>query len=82
MEYIFTCEEYTLENWDSNWDQGKGRISKSDLDFSTDSTAVIICGPSGFIESIAGPKLSQEEQGPLGGYLKELGFNDGQVLKL
>lgn len=74
--------KYTLEDYDSNWEQGKGRISKTDLDFSKESTAILVCGPLGFIESIAGSKISQDDQGPLGGYLKELGFNDNQVLKL
>jgi cytochrome-b5 reductase len=74
--------KYTLENYDSEWDQGKGRISIKDLDFSKDKSAVIVCGPYGFIEAIAGSKISQDDGGPLGGYLKQLGFKDGQVLKL
>ena len=77
--------KYTLEDYDSEWDQGKGRITSADLkDFanSKDSIAFIVCGPLGLIESIAGPRISNDDQGPLGGYLKELGFQDGQVLKL
>jgi cytochrome-b5 reductase len=74
--------KYTLENYASDWDQGKGRISIKDLDFSKEKSAVLVCGPFGFIEAIAGSKISQDDQGPLGGYLKQLGFKDGQVLKL
>ncbi|KAJ8330201.1 hypothetical protein O5D80_001770 [Batrachochytrium dendrobatidis] len=43
---------------------------------------ILVCGPDGMIRSIAGPKLSEEKQGPVGGILKHMGYNDTQVFKL
>ncbi|KAI9103179.1 NADH-cytochrome b5 reductase-like protein [Phlyctochytrium arcticum] len=43
---------------------------------------VLVCGPDGFINHVAGAKPSEDEQGPLNGLLKELGFQDRQVYKL
>ena len=43
--------------------------------------ALLVCGPDGFVAKVAGPKL-ENDQGPLGGILKDLGYLDPQVLKL
>ena len=43
--------------------------------------ALLVCGPDGFVSKVAGPKL-ENDQGPLGGILKDLGYFDPQVRKL
>ncbi|KAJ3056963.1 hypothetical protein HK097_002341 [Rhizophlyctis rosea] len=46
-----------------------------------DKSAVLVCGPEGFVRHVAGGKPNEEEQGPLGGLLKSLGFTERQVFK-
>ena len=43
--------------------------------------ACLVCGPDGFVSKVAGPRLNND-QGPLGGILNQLGFNSNQVYKL
>ncbi|GAA5997244.1 cytochrome b5 reductase family protein [Rhodotorula paludigena] len=43
---------------------------------------VIVCGPEGMINVVAGPRGRNFSQGPVGGILKELGYTEREVLKL
>ncbi|KAI8909932.1 hypothetical protein DFJ77DRAFT_502793 [Powellomyces hirtus] len=43
--------------------------------------AILVCGPDGLIRHVAGAKPNETDQGPLGGLLKELGYQDRQVFK-
>lgn len=43
---------------------------------------VLVCGPPGFVAAVSGPKIAWNDQGPLTGALKELGWSESQVLKL
>ncbi|GAA6047788.1 hypothetical protein NBRC10513_003575 [Rhodotorula toruloides] len=43
---------------------------------------VIVCGPEGMIEAVAGPRGRNFSQGRVGGVLKELGFTEKEVVKL
>ncbi|KAJ3146823.1 hypothetical protein HDU86_008381 [Geranomyces michiganensis] len=43
--------------------------------------AILVCGPDGFIRHISGAKPNDVDQGPLGGLLKELGYEARQVFK-
>ncbi|KAJ3274539.1 NADH-cytochrome b5 reductase [Terramyces sp. JEL0728] len=43
---------------------------------------VLVCGPDGFVEAVAGKAGENYTQGELGGHLKELGYTADQVYKL
>ncbi|GAA5918414.1 hypothetical protein JCM1841_003951 [Sporobolomyces salmonicolor] len=43
---------------------------------------VVVCGPEGMINVVAGPRGRNFSQGPIGGILKELGYTEREVLKL
>jgi cytochrome-b5 reductase len=46
------------------------------------NTAILVCGPDGFIASVAGPKGVDDSQGRLGGILQKLGYAEDQIYKL
>lgn len=67
----------------------RGRIERDDVEHwvgrSGDGTSriLLVCGPDGFIEAVAGPKgRDQVSQGPLCGILAGLGYASEQVVKL
>ncbi|KAJ3261602.1 NADH-cytochrome b5 reductase [Boothiomyces macroporosus] len=43
---------------------------------------VLVCGPDGFVGAVAGRMGENNTQGPVGGFLKELGYTSTQVYKL
>ncbi|KAK4057725.1 hypothetical protein OIO90_001373 [Microbotryomycetes sp. JL221] len=43
---------------------------------------ILVCGPEPMIESIAGRRARDLSQGPVGGLLKQLGYNENEVVKL
>ncbi|GAA6043239.1 hypothetical protein JCM8097_008477 [Rhodosporidiobolus ruineniae] len=43
---------------------------------------VVVCGPEGMVEAVAGPRGRNFSQGPVGGILRELGYTDKEVVKL
>lgn len=47
----------------------------------SDSHKVFVCGPQPLYEAVSGAKVSPQDQGPLTGALKELGFTSEQVFK-
>lgn len=42
---------------------------------------IFVCGPPGMYKAISGPKKSPQDQGDLGGFLKELGYTKDQIYK-
>ncbi|GAA6063917.1 hypothetical protein JCM10212_003535 [Sporobolomyces blumeae] len=44
--------------------------------------AVVVCGPEGMVQAVAGPRGRNFSQGPVGGMLRELGYTDKDVVKL
>lgn len=46
-----------------------------------DTRRILVCGPDGMIETVAGPKRGKQ-QGQLGGFLAGLGCQDDEVWKL
>ncbi|KAJ3026952.1 UNVERIFIED_CONTAM: NADH-cytochrome b5 reductase [Siphonaria sp. JEL0065] len=42
---------------------------------------ILVCGPDGMVESLAGEKRSENNQGPLRGVLAKLGYTPQQVFK-
>jgi len=75
---------YTLTHPPPAWKQSVGRVTedmiKSRLPPPGNDTMIFVCGPSGFVETVSGPK-DKYEQGTLQGYLKKLGFTESQVFK-
>jgi len=43
---------------------------------------IMVCGPNGMVEAIAGPKAEDFTQGELGGFLKEMGYSQIHVWKV
>ncbi|KAM0756512.1 ferredoxin reductase-like protein [Meredithblackwellia eburnea MCA 4105] len=43
---------------------------------------VVVCGPEGMVNAIAGPRARDLSQGPVGGVLGQLGYTSDQVIKL
>ncbi|GAA5888834.1 hypothetical protein JCM6882_002871 [Rhodosporidiobolus microsporus] len=43
---------------------------------------VVVCGPEGMVNAIAGPRGRNFSQGPVGGVLGELGYSSKEVMKL
>ncbi|GAA5858720.1 hypothetical protein JCM8547_004955 [Rhodosporidiobolus lusitaniae] len=43
---------------------------------------VVVCGPEGMVNAVAGPRGRNFSQGPVGGILGELGYKQGEVVKL
>ncbi|GAA5922924.1 cytochrome b5 reductase family protein [Sporobolomyces koalae] len=43
---------------------------------------IVICGPEGMINALAGPRGRNFSQGRVGGILKELGYSEHEVVKL
>ncbi|GAA5925175.1 hypothetical protein JCM3775_006387 [Rhodotorula graminis] len=43
---------------------------------------VVVCGPEGMVNAVAGPRGRNFSSGPVGGVLRELGYRDKEVVKL
>ncbi|GAA5934580.1 hypothetical protein JCM10213_002018 [Rhodosporidiobolus nylandii] len=43
---------------------------------------VVVCGPEGMLNAVAGPRGRNFSQGPVGGILQELGYTSKEVVKL
>lgn len=76
---------FTLDKPSPKWRQGQGFVSKemiqSHLPPPSDDNLILICGPNPMLNLISGPKGENFTQGPVGGLLKDLGFNESQVFK-
>ncbi|KAJ9064735.1 NADH-cytochrome b5 reductase [Entomophthora muscae] len=77
---------YVLDNPPPSWNGGKGHITKDLLKKYLPSTAskdvmVFVCGPMPMVEKISGKKRSAQDQGEVGGFLKELGYDKENVYK-
>ncbi|RKP25446.1 hypothetical protein SYNPS1DRAFT_28830 [Syncephalis pseudoplumigaleata] len=71
------------------WTGGIGRITESDIkDAATwqvdeqRASLVLVCGPPGMMEQIAGRMRSEVDPGRVGGLLARLGYGTSQVIKL
>lgn len=42
---------------------------------------VLVCGPPGFMAAVSGDKAPDKSQGPVGGFLKQIGYKQEQVYK-
>ena len=77
---------YLLDKPPEGWTQGSGHIT-SDLlktvlpEPKEEEFKVFVCGPPGLCKAVSGPKKSPQDQGELGGMLKELGYSQEQVYK-
>jgi len=77
---------YTLDKPGPGWKAGAGYVS---LDMVREhlprpvsgQVRVLVCGPKGMIEHVAGGKEGKDLQGPLGGLLLQAGFLEADVFK-
>ncbi|PWA00345.1 hypothetical protein BB558_003612 [Smittium angustum] len=78
---------YIVDSSDSSWKGETGYITKDIIKKYMPSPKlqnegfIYIVGPPKMIEIISGPKMSFTEQGPLSGFLKELGYKAENVFK-
>jgi len=75
---------YMLDKPPKDWDQGRGIISKTVLKDKLpgcDDSIVLVCGPDAMVKHVAGPKLAENNQGPLKGLLKDLKYTAQNVFK-
>ena len=77
---------YLLDKPPEGWTQGKGFITKDLLktvlpEPKEENVKIFVCGPPGLYKAVSGAKKSPADQGELTGYLKELGYDKGQVYK-
>jgi cytochrome-b5 reductase len=77
---------YTLDQPSDHWTQGKGWINpdmiRNLLPPPESNPLILVCGPDPMMQHISGMKPTEQEQGELGGLLKEMGYRKEQVLKL
>lgn len=76
---------HTIENASSEWNQYVGRVDLKMLSNclpSSESCAILVCGPPGFMSHICGEKKDFQDQGPLKGLLKQLEYSQDQIYKL
>ncbi|KAL3899003.1 MAG: hypothetical protein SGCHY_002349 [Lobulomycetales sp.] len=79
---------YTLDSVEEKgWTGGRGFIDKKMIRENIPSAdkeggaLVLVCGPDPMVRHVAGNKLAENRQGPIGGLLKELSFSPQQVFK-
>lgn len=76
---------YTLDKPPRSWKQGVGFVTaemiEKHLPPPKDDAFVLVCGPKGFVNHIAGDKGPRYSQGPLRGLLKSIGYKPEQVYK-
>jgi len=77
---------HVLEKPADSWKGHKGFVNK-DIAKSllpaptTKDSIVLVCGPPGFMNAVSGDKAPDYTQGPLSGFLKDLGYTSEQVFK-
>jgi len=76
---------YTLDKPPSGWTGGKGFVSlemiRKRMPTPSDDSLVLVCGPKGLLEHVCGAKEQKDQQGPLLGLLKSVGYTESQVYK-
>lgn len=77
---------YTVDTAPESWPYGRGRITKELLKTvmpgpEEENIKVFVCGPPGLYQAVSGVKKSVQDQGELGGMLRELGYGKEQVYK-
>jgi cytochrome-b5 reductase len=76
---------YVVSQPSDNWSGHSGRINlqmlKKHLPAPASDVGVYVCGPPSFMNDISGGKTPDYKQGPVAGYLKELGYDENMVFK-
>ncbi|KAG9283990.1 hypothetical protein G9A89_005497 [Geosiphon pyriformis] len=78
---------YTIDVTPSDelWNQGIGYVSvdmvKINIPPPQADILILVCGPDPMVRNVGGGKGKDWSQGRLGGVLKNLGYNEGQVFK-
>ena len=79
---------YMLDKAPAGWTGGEGYVTKEVVtsrlpcDAKDKDALVVCCGPPPMMKAVSGPKVSPQDQGPVEGLLKDLGFEASQVLKM
>eukprot|EP01061_Rhynchopus_euleeides_P023409 TRINITY_DN380_c0_g4_i1.p1 TRINITY_DN380_c0_g4~~TRINITY_DN380_c0_g4_i1.p1 ORF type:complete len:322 (+),score=113.57 TRINITY_DN380_c0_g4_i1:78-1043(+) len=76
---------HTVTRGDQHWKGHIGRINKQMIESKMPKPGqglVMVCGPPGLVEAVAGAKTNNgRDQGPIGGLLKEMGYKESDVFK-
>ena len=56
-------------------------LLKTSMPAPAEDISVYICGPPSFVKDICGSKTVDYKQGPVDGFLKNLGYNEDMVFK-
>lgn len=77
---------YLVDQPPPSWPYGSGHVTKELLEKvipgpKEENIKVFVCGPPGLYKAVAGMKKSPQDQGELGGILKDLGYSKDQVYK-
>jgi cytochrome-b5 reductase len=76
---------YVVSQPSSAWTGAGGRINlellTKTMPAPAEDVSVYVCGPPSFVKDICGEKTPDYKQGPVGGYLKDIGFDENMVFK-
>ncbi|KAI8820784.1 uncharacterized protein EV422DRAFT_496637 [Fimicolochytrium jonesii] len=83
LKVVYTIDQPKTPTWTGNVGFVNADMIKKYLPAPGQGTeaAILICGPDGLVAHVAGAKKNDEEQGPLGGILLKLGYQQRQVFK-
>ena len=79
---------HVLEKPEKSWKGLKGFVGHDSLAQNlplpglADKTKIFVCGPPPMVEVVCGNKTSPKDQGPLKGYLADLGYQPSQIYKV
>lgn len=69
----------------ASWTGGVGYVTaemlKEHMPGPSEDVLLCVCGPPGMMNIVSGSKVSPKDQGPLIGYLKDLGYSETNVIK-
>ncbi|GAA6013289.1 hypothetical protein JCM11491_006343 [Sporobolomyces phaffii] len=84
-----TDHDASQQRWQTLGDDTRvGRIDRASLERfvgrkdPSKRRVVVVCGPEGMINAVAGPRGRNFSQGKVGGILRELGYSEHEVVKL
>lgn len=79
---------HVLEKPERSWKGLKGFVGHEALAHHlplpglAEKTKIFVCGPPPMVEVVCGNKTSPKDQGPLKGYLADLGYQPSQIYKV
>ena len=79
---IHTVLSKPSESWTGPSGHVNREILENLLPASKKDSFICVCGTPGFYETVSGGKAPDKSQGELGGLLKDMGYQQGQVFKI